>query len=323
MHMGRCLTVCSVLVFLVGGYGHSIAQSVTTLPGEPGKNGLYYSLGVQKFINSFSSYQFPNPFPPEQDPLSRLEFPIDQWFMGIFSGISSPSWTASGQLWVNLNREGSLLMQDSDWDDESRPFQKTIFSESQCRLNRGVLIDVGLSLSVPFTGSTGIRPVLGGRYQYFSFTTHDGAQTELNGTTMDLPGEGIDFEQTFYHLYLGGTFSRAIFLRGIAASMPPVVMGAQVDYALVRAKNEDLHFLREGNRITEENTRGHCWHVAAWLDLFLRNSFKAKVVADFKRVITDGGHRLTNSIFGLDFSFDGSRVWSDQATISAIGEVTF
>jgi hypothetical protein len=321
--MGRCVAVCAIVVLFAGGYHVSIAQSITPLSAEPCRNGQYYSLGIQKFVNSFTSYQFPNPFPPDQDPLSRLEFPIDQWFMGIFSGFSSPAWILSGQLWLNLNREGSKQMQDSDWDDDSMPSQKTIFSESRCRLNRGVLVDVALSLATPFSGSSGIWPVLGGRYQYFSFTTHDGVQMELNGPTMDLPGEGIDFKQTFYHLYFGGTFSRAFVLTGISASLPPVAIGAQVDYALVNAKNEDLHLLRSGNRITQENTRGHCWHVAAWLDFFLRNSFKAKVSADFKRVITDGGHRLTNSVVGLDFSFDGSRVWSDQATISAIGELTF
>lgn len=321
--MGRCLVVCAFVVLFVGEHNSSIAQNMRAVPAESIQNGLNYSLGIQKFVNSFTSYQFPNPFPPGQDPLSRLEFPLDQWFLGFFSGFSAQSWILSGQLWINLNRESRKLMQDSDWDDESQPFQKTIFSESHCRLNRGVLADVGLSLGTPFGQYSGIRPVLGGRYQYFSFTTYDGAQWELGGMTVDLPGEGIDFRQTFYHLYAGASYSRAFWLPALATALPPLALGVQVDYALVRAKNEDLHLLRSGYRVTEENTRGHCWHVAAWLDLFVRDSFTAKVVGDFKRVITDGSHRLTNSVFGLDFSFDGSRVWSDQGTISAIGEYTF
>ena len=113
VNMCRCLVVCAFVVLIVGGYNSSYAQTVTTSPSAIGRNGLHYSLGIQKFINSFTSYQFPNPFPPEQDPLSRLEFPLDQWFLGIFSGFSAQSWVLSGELWVNLNRESRKHMQDS------------------------------------------------------------------------------------------------------------------------------------------------------------------------------------------------------------------
>ncbi|MEW6137346.1 MAG: omptin family outer membrane protease [Thermodesulfobacteriota bacterium] len=322
--MNKLVALCAaVVVIFAGGYRHSDAQSVIERPTYLGKAGLSYSVGIQRFINSFSSYQFPNPFPPEQDPLSRLEFPIDQWFFGLLSGITAPCWELTGQLWFNLNQESALKMQDSDWDDEFRPSQKTIFSESQCRLDRGILVDVGLSFSTPLERFVGMRPVTGLRHQYFKFTTHDGVQWDLSGHVMDLPGDGIEFRQTFYHLYLGASFARTFFVQGIASRRAPLNLGGQVDYALVWASNEDLHLLRSGNRITEEDTRGHCWHVSAWVDLFLKDSLKLKAVGDLKRVVTDGSHRLTNSVIALDFSFDGSRVWSDQVTVSAVAELTF
>ncbi|MDQ1240100.1 MAG: hypothetical protein QG577_2286, partial [Thermodesulfobacteriota bacterium] len=37
-------------------------------------------VGVRKYFNSFTSWQFPNRFPPNQDPYSRLEWPWDQTF---------------------------------------------------------------------------------------------------------------------------------------------------------------------------------------------------------------------------------------------------
>ncbi|MDQ7781374.1 MAG: omptin family outer membrane protease [Desulfomonilaceae bacterium] len=286
--------------------------------------GQYFSIGMKKYVNSFTSYQFPNPFPPAQDPLSRLEFPIDQWFVGAYSGYAAPGWTLTAQLWRSVTRESGLMMQDSDWDDETQPFQKTIFSESRIRLNRGYLVDVGLDVVVPMIGTRSARPVFGCRYQYLDFTTHDGEQMTLDGDSVALPGDGIDFRQTFYHWYMGACVSTGIDLRSLfGAPMPFVMLDLQLDYALVTAKNEDLHLLRLGNRVTEENTRGHCWHVAVGLGMFVSNTLTARLEADFKRLLTHGGHRLTNPFFDLDFSFNGSQVWSDQASISAVGEMRF
>lgn len=280
------------------------------------------SLGVKKFINSFTSYQFPNPFPPSQDPLSRLEFPIDQWFIGASSQYMASSWSLLCQGWLNLSRESALKMQDSDWDDESMPKQKTIFSESGCRLNRGLILDACLIFSNIFDNFP-VMPVIGARYQNFFFTTHDGYQVVFGGEPIPLPGDGIEFKQVFYHYYFGASFSNELNLFNIMGFLPRLAFLLQVDYGLVRARNEDLHLLREGERITIENTKGHCWHIAGTVTLFRLGSFNMKCEADFKRIVTDGSHQLSNSFFPLDFSFDGSRVWSDQMSLSAIGELIF
>lgn len=302
---------------------NSMSQDSPLSPFARQTQGPYYSVGIQRFVNSFTSYEFVNPFPPGQDPLSRLEFPIDQWFVGVFSGYAAPSWLLVSQFWINLNRESALKMQDSDWDDETRPFQKTIFSESECRLNKGILADIGLVLPTPFMSVAGIRPVFGYRYQYFSFTTHDGFQVGLDGSRDDLPGDGIDFRQAFSHWYVGASMRSNLNFQPTRSLPVPIILDVQLDYGFVKAKNEDLHLLRSGYRITEENTRGHCWHVSARLSLLLRDRFTAQIEADFKRVLTNGDHCLTNFPFDIDFSFDGSKVWSDQATISATGCLSF
>ncbi len=278
--------------------------------------GFYSRFGVTKFLNSFTSYQFPNPFPPEQDPLSRLEFPIDQWFAGLTSVYVAPSWDLNGQFWTNLNRDSGLRMQDSDWDDDSAPNQKTIFSESKCRLNRGVLVDVSCSLNV-IPNALSFRPILGYRYQYFFFTTHDGFQASLAGDAFELPGDGIDFRQSFHHGYIGGVCRANPAM--LSPLMPQMYLEFQADYAIVVAKNEDLHLLRSGDHVTMDNTRGHCWHISAAWEFLLTDAVRGRVTGDFKRVVTDGDHRLKNSLFALDFSFGGSKVWSDQ--FSLLGEV--
>jgi hypothetical protein len=101
------------------------------------------------------------------------------------------------------------------------------------------------------------------------------------------------------------------------------MLDLQLDYGLVTAANEDLHLLRTGDRVTKENTRGHCWHVSANAGFILRDSIKTRIEADFKRLLTNGSHRLINHPFEIDFSFDGAHVWSDQASISAVGEFSF
>lgn len=314
--------VAAVLMSLMA-IVESNGQVFSPLGYSPWSSGNHYSIGMKKFFNSFTSYQFPNPFPPQQDPLSRLEFPIDQWFIGVISGYHTPSWSLFGQFWTNLNRESALRMQDSDWDDETRPFQKTIFSESDCRLNRSVLFDVGLSVKIPVVSQVEVRPVLGFRYQYFFFTTHDGEQMTLAGDIVDLPGDGIDFKQTFYHYYVGAACRTTVDITRSLRLPGPLVLDVQCDYALVTARNEDLHLLRSGYRVTEENTRGHCWHLAVGLSMLVSDRFTARIDGDFKRLLTNGAHRLTNPLFDLDFSFDGSEVWSDQASISAVGEMSF
>ena len=283
--------------------------------------GYYYELGVKKFFNSFTSYQFPNPFPPQQDPLSRLEFPIDQWFLGLKSQYRGSWWSVIGQGWINISRDSALKMQDSDWDDEDNPSQKTIFSESQCRLNRGIILDLATALGNPVPRFLNLRPLIGFRYQYFFFTTHDGNQTTLDGFSADLPGDGIEFKQFYYHIYFGGSFHRFLNLgipRGIL-SRPRLDL--QFDYALVRGANQDLHLLRAGKRVTEQITNGHCWHLFAGLSFVSSSRFNTRIEVDLKRVLTHGGHLLTNSLFDLTFSFDGSRVWSDQLSVSGVFEL--
>ncbi len=297
----------------------------TFAPGNSVQNrvGRCFSIGMKKYVNSFTSYQFPNPFEPRQDPLSRLEFPIDQWFVGVLSGYYAPDWYLTTRFWTNMNRDSGFRMQDSDWDDETQPFQKTIFSESKNRMNRSYLMDTGLATAIPMVDLPNLRTVFGYRYQYFHFTTHDGEQLTLAGDKVDLPGDGIDFKQTFFHWYVGACLSRAADLGRFLGASVPVFVDIQFDYAVVKAKNEDLHLLRLGDRVTEENTRGHCWHLAVGLSMFVSNTLTARIEGDFKRLLTDGSHRLTNPLFDLDFSFEGSHVWSDQASLSAVGELSF
>jgi len=316
-----CLVVpgpCESNIFgPLSGYETPEGSSAFATPGH------HHALGVRKYLNSFTSYQFPNPFPPNQNPLSRLEFPIDQWFIGIGAGYNAPSWTVSGQGWINLTREASRKMQDSDWDDDIMPGQKTIFSESNCRLNRGILLELQFSFTTPLERICYLRPVTGYRYDYFFFTTHDGFQTSLQGDDIGLPGDGIEFKQRFQHFYIGGLISKTLSLNGFTSLLSQLDLQCQLDYGVTTAHNEDLHLLRSGERITVEGTSGHCWHVLVRASLMSWSDALVGFEAAFTRLMTNGSHELTNRILNIDFSFSGSKVWSDQSYVSVYGAIKF
>ncbi len=279
-------------------------------------------LGVRKLANSFTSYQFPNPFPPNQDPLSRLEFPIDQWFVGIKAGYSLGCLSLLAEGWTNVNQESGFQMQDSDWDDDQNPSQKTIFSESKCTLNGGYMADIGLAIGRG-CNPVSIRPIAGCRFQYFDFTTHDGIQMDANGNVADLPGKGIKFQQSYQHYFLGGIFKGQLGTFRSPCYSRALLLTVQGDAAVVDGRNEDRHLLRAGDRVTEERTKGYCWHVALGTSLDLSNLLRLRLEGDFKRITTTGSHNLSNPAFNIDFSFDGAKAWSDQASITAMGELRF
>ena len=278
---------------------------------------------MRKYFGSFTSYEFPDPFPPYNDPLSRLEFNFDQWFIGFNSGYNSAYWSMNVQGEINLNQNSSLNMQDSDWDHPFNPNVKTIFSESNNRLTKGWMAEVQFTIWTPIEEVIYIRPVLGYRYQVLDFTTHDGVQRDISGAVIGLPGESVEFEQRFQHFYLGGLFVYSYPLRSSLGLTPIFQLAFQTDCAIVAAKNEDLHLLRPGERITQETTTGYCWHLCLEMTCTLIESLRAGLEFDFKRMDTHGSHHLINAPLGIDFSFDGARVWSEQASVSAIAEITF
>jgi hypothetical protein len=112
-------------------------NSQTSMPFAsviPSHEGNYLKLGLRKYINSFTSKQFPSdPSSSDRfDPESRLEFPWQQTL-----GVIKLSRVFYG---MEVNFEGAStlfvssepMIQDSDWTDPTNPSQKTIFSV-ECR----------------------------------------------------------------------------------------------------------------------------------------------------------------------------------------------
>ncbi len=268
------------------------------------QEGYYFSLGARKYINSFTSYQFPHPDTPVLDPLSRLEWPWEQTYGVARFGVSLGA--------VQVNIEGAstwipfsgLKAQDSDWTDAGNPNQKTIFSEGKAK-PRGWTLDVNFASSVP--GVSNLQGVLGYRAQQFRFTYTDVWHRELyNPPPRFLPGAGIEFSEYYKHYYAGVVLSGALDLAALPnvswldtswldrLPAQQIFFSVQADVAYVLANNIDYHILRTpAPRFTQERTVGSSWHINLGIQIPVRDSVFLGIEGDMMRIRTRGSHNLT------------------------------
>lgn len=313
--LGLCLLVC-FLAAVAPRPSHASEPDRTIRLAEH----LTLGIEVDRFVGSHTSYEFGNPFPPRQAPLSRLEFPLDSWWGGADLRASLPRFSAGVKILTNLSQEADGHMKDSDWDDEEDPGMKTIYSESQCSIKPSYLLvaDVDLKVSdwLGLPDWFDPRPVVGFRRQDFNFVTHDGTQWDLTGETdpIPLPGDSLRFQQIYSQVFLG---LRAAFDLGAFAGVRNLTARLQCDWAYVDGHNEDHHLLRAGRRYTYEDTHGDAWHGSFGIEAEPVEHLKIAFEGDFLAISTRGTHRLVNDLFDIDFSWsNGVRAWSDQNRLS-------
>lgn len=280
---------------------------------------------VKRLVDSHTSYEFGNPMPPYQAPLSRLEWSLDSTWGGVEISRSAPKWSVSLSAMTNLSDEITGDMRDSDWEAGGYPKVRTTYSESNLRLEPSY--DVRAAVDVSTAGWLGLpqgldlRPVAGVRWQYFHFVAHDGTQWGLlpDGSTyaLPMPGDVIRFKQTYWHYFVG----LRLDWQPLPEANPGLRLKAQFDWAHVRGNNTDHHLMREGHRITEESTSGQAWHGLLGLEAPLGQSFFLELTAEYMTIKTTGSHRFYNDVepYVIDETWDnGVEVWSKQfsATIT-------
>ncbi|MCF8146735.1 MAG: omptin family outer membrane protease [Deltaproteobacteria bacterium] len=317
---------------LLAGFGLILVLLAGTASGETAKEeesflGAQWSAGVKirRLLDSYTSYEFGNPFPPYQAPLSRLEFPLDSWWGGLEGRAGWQRFSLGLEALTSLSSEADGKMSDSDWDDEENPGLRTIYSESYCRIEPSYAIRVDADLRVSdwlgLPSTIDLRPVIGFRWQHFRLVTHDGVQYVLGEPPMPLPGDGIRFTQTYRQYFIGlkGDFDLTAY-----APLHRFNLALQADWAYVQGENEDLHLLRAGQRFTFENTCGQAWHGLLGLKAGLFKNLTLGLELDFLWLSTTGSHRLQNDAFDIDFTFHhGVEVWSRQTSLSLSLEYVF
>ena len=286
-------------------------------------------LRVKRYFGSHTSFEFGNPFPPYQTPLSRLEFPLNTWWAGGEFRRSFSRISAGIEVMSNVSRESDGSFKDSDWDDDAKPGVLTVYSEAQCRMEPSYMVrgDADLKIAdwLGMPAWLDLRPVAGIRWQRFNLLAHNGLQTyPAPGDTTPpdpLPGEAIRFEQNYWHYFLG---IRAAYDLERHMKIPRLKVFGQLDWAYVDGDNSDHHLLRAGDHWTYEKTRGDAWHASLGIKSGLTKSINAGVEAEYLLIRTTGTHRWVNEVFGWNESSDhGVKAWSEQMSLMMSLEYLF
>jgi hypothetical protein len=327
----RLFVLCVLLYLLAHGIAAAqwgVAANEITAGDEVCSQGFSTTLGVRKYINSFTSYEFPDPERRQLDPLSRLEWPWEQTFGVVRLTYGYPNIEFNAELAATLTVFSNLKAQDSDWTDPNNPGQKTVFSDAKAK-PRSWMWDLSVNAALPRLNA--LRGLIGFRGQQFRFTYTDITQREIFDentgyfpATRDFtPGEAIQFTQNYQHWYFGGVVSgRLGWIPVLSGRAGDVSLRIQADFGLVTGKNEDFHVLRTpGPRFTYEITKGNSWHVNVRAEQRLTSRILAGVEADFMRIRTRGRHKLTDPTVTQEWY--GANVWSDQGFVGAYGSFFF
>jgi hypothetical protein len=334
--------VLMVCILMVAPPGQG--QDLLCAPGTGGiatwgcsspSGGFFATLGVRKYINSFTSYQFPDPIAVQLNPLSRLEWPWEQAYGLVRLGKDFETFGIKIEYASTALLGSGLKAQDSDWEDPNNPGQKTTFSQGKAK-PRGWTLDI--STTVPVPNAQLIKGIAGFRSQQFNFTYTDVLQSSIalfdaNDNFIGyrpvvrelLSGAVIEFTEYYKHWYIGGAVARLIPLGALTERLESaaIIVKAQLDWGYVRANNHDFHLLR-GDRHTYEKTVGSSWHANLALGLYAGQQLKVDLEGDFIRIKTTGSHQLVDGTPpAVNAGWDGAKVWSDQQFVTVTGSYTF
>jgi len=316
--MRRILSLL-IIVFTVG--HTAILSAAPAEPKDSSEKPWSAELKVKRFFSSHTSYEFGNPEPPYQAPLSRLEFPMNTWWVGGEFRRRFPRFSVGLEVFGSIPMESDLVFKDSDWSNDAHPDVKDIYSEAQCRVEPSYMVrgDVDLKIAdwVGLPVWFDLRPVVGVRWQNLNFLVHNGVQVypaPWDNTPPDpYPGDCIRFEQTYWQYFLGLRMSYDL---GRHVRVSRLKLQGQLDWANIQGDNKDRHLLRQGNRWTYEKTSGTAWHASLGIKHGLTKNINAGLEMEYLRIHTTGSHQWVHDVGNANESWvNGVSVWSEQMSV--------
>lgn len=321
----RCLAPCLALLCLFS--LPAAAQTVAT-----GNDAVWeVSVRQKTLFNSHTSYEFGNPLDPIYSPLSRLEFSLDSAWAGVDVRRRLSRLSIGAGFLTSVADQDAGIMRDTDWDEPGSPTPVTNYSESLCRLEPSWQVEADLDLQVAdifhLPEGFDLRPVIGFRWQQFSFVAHDGVQYDYNPPPQPpdiqmLPGNSISFEQSWYQYFIG---LKAGYTWKQLPWLHRLKLQAAFDWSYVEGNNQDRHLLREGNRTTTQQTTGDARHASLELLFGLTPTIDLGVEADYLNITTTGTHTLRDDLtVTVPFSWQiGVQSWSEQFGIAVRSRFRF
>jgi outer membrane protease len=308
--MTSALKLLALLIFVLPVLGHAAELGDWTV-----------DVVAKRYFSSHTSYEFGNPDPPHQAPLSRLEFPMNGWFGGLAVRRKFDRFTVSGELLRNMSQRSDERFKDSDWTGETHPVNvKDVYSESgmlfepsyMARLDADMRVNDWLRLPQGLD----VRPVVGMRWQDLNLLAREGLQVypaDPGRAADPLHGDAIRFSQKYWQYFLG---ARMAYDLSSHFNVPGLTLTSQIDGAIVFGKNRDHHLLRRGIRMTYEDTRGNAWHALVGLSAPLNKHLTAGVTLEYLRIETTGDHFWSDTVEKAEQVWaNGVRVWSEQTNV--------
>lgn len=318
---------------VVGHYPLKIDQANTS-PEQKGKldqtKNWIFDFGVQSFIMSHTSYQFGNNLAPFQKPLSRLEFPVNTWWLESELRRTCPRWSIGCRAGLSVARNASGLMKDSDWENPQDTDMLTKYSESASREENSYLFrgdaDVNISDWLRLPPGLEIRPLFAFEFQRFNLTAPFGTQWSIgnysdpdaqsldpSATVQSLSADAIQFRQDYYMYQIG---VRGVYDGFKIGKYITIKATGEADWGPVVGHNEDHHLLR-GERFTYEDTIGSSLYFSSGLAMVFAKTVTASITMDYLCIRTRGVHKWS-VVPNTDETWpDGVKVWSDQTSLTA------
>lgn len=283
------------------------------------------TLGLRKYLNSFTSWQFPNSRGP-QDPLSRLEYPWDQTFVAVRGSASYSSLEFNAEWSGTLNVASNPKAQDSDWTFGDLPNQKTLFDEAEAN-PRSWILDFSCNMAL-LPSLSPARGVLGYRTSNFKFTYGNGYFNSIDPGYVSGPeyGARIEFIQNYQHLYAGAILGTVIHGSELfrRVQLPPMSLRLQADASYVIGKNHDDHVVRPYIYQSYLRTDGFGWHINLCAGV-RTGRVKFEIEGDVRGVNTRGVMEDLDGSSGVVVTkyIEGAKAWSEQKYLGVSGTLFF
>jgi hypothetical protein len=307
---------------------------------DPCGQGFWMGLGVRKYINSFTSFEFPgrllgNTNPPGK---ARFEWPLDQLFGVVRLGYDRGPVGVVVDYMATCGSGSGTRAQETYWDVDDGTV--TLFGKGRVA-PRSYVLDIGFTYALPVAAKAceeppfGLAAIVGFRQQTYRYTMKDSTDN-IPGATVSNRGDDIDFGQYYTHWYIGGIFTKAFDLASMMGGCYPpqyrFLFAFQADYAYVKANNnaaDYVHWIYYSTVAREANnwqrTKGGCWHLNASLAMDAGHCLKIILEGDFKRIDTRGRQELSyfpgSNPFTAEWS--GGKSWSDQTYVGILASYGF
>lgn len=278
-----------------------------------------FSVGMERYIASNTSYEIGLNEPPWTKPLSRLVFPVNTWWMTFDLRRTCPRWSIGAKTGFSVNHNSNKFMTDTDWETVGSGDFVTNYSKNYCDVMGAFLfrgdVDVNISDWLNLPPSMELRPLFAFQYQRYSLMVYDGFSWDYQKGTYSVDsGNFISFRQDWY-LYMIGL--RGSYNLDLSKYMTIKLKG-EADWGPALGYNADHHERREGDLWGFINSSGNALYFLTGVDMTVSKTITIGIGIDYLWIRTSGQLHDLNIPKGKDeWSSDDVKSWSDQLGLTA------